>query len=96
MTVNTSLTGIFVGIYNKIKKEGRTYIPFTTVAKTALLGVYKECVKDGSVIAIEDLQKEEKENLVAECREQDIFFTNETLIQQCKCLHLIKAINDNS
>ena len=61
-----------------------------------MVGLYDLFVKDKSITPIEELPQEEKMKLTDECREMKIQYTNETLITQCKILHLIKEINNNS
>ncbi len=93
---NTALVIFFVGVYNQQKSVNRTYIPDTGVARVTLTAAYKEFVKDGSLVAIEDLTPPEKENLSRECRLQGMEFTNESLVRQCRTLHLIRLINNNT
>lgn len=94
--VNVALTGLFVNIYNKYKGENKTYIPNTSVAKITMIQVYESFIKEGILISIEKLSFEDKMSLVDECRATGATFTNETLIQQSKILHVIRTINNCS
>lgn len=97
MTINQSLSVVFVGMYNQRKEKGETYIPDFTVAKMTMTGLYNSFVRDGVLKPIEEISKEEKEKLVSECREvKNHNYTNETLTQTSKVLYLIKSINDYS
>lgn len=95
MSINQSLSVLFVGRYNDCKEKGVTHIPSTTVAKIVMLELYDKFINDGVVKPIEELTNEEKEKLVAECREvKNHNYTNETLTETSKILHLIKTINN--
>ena len=96
MNINNDLTVLFIKIYNEYKEKGQVYIPYTLAAQNILLLVYNQFVKDGSITKIEYLDIETKMKLVDECRKQDIVFTNESLTNQCRILHLFKVINDNT
>lgn len=94
---NISLCIFFVDMYNEWKAKGITLIPKTTVAQDVLLKAYDQLIlRDKVMLPIDLLTKEEKEKLVAECREvKDHNYTNETLIRDCKLLHVIKTIKNN-
>lgn len=95
MNIEVDLCVMFVGCYNRLKEHGITFIPDTDVAKYILIRTYNQFVKEGLLSSIEDLDVEEKKKLVAECREmKDVFYTNETLIRNCKILHVINLLNN--
>ena len=97
MNINHSLSVLFVGIYNDFKEKGETYIPNTEVAKITMISLYDKFVKEGVIKNIEDLTIEEKQNLVAECREvKNNNYTNKTLTTTSMILFLIKNINNYS
>ena len=91
--VNIALTRTFVNIYLKCKEEGSSYIPNTNVAKIILGEAYNEFTKHGEILPVEDLSEERKMELVAECKATGEAFTNDTLTNKCKILHVLKEIS---
>lgn len=91
MNIDNDLIITFASYYQKMQQEGKTYIPDTGVAKEVLIPMYDRLVKEG-LKPIEELTKEEKMELVAECRKDGKKYTNETLIEQSKILYLLKKI----
>lgn len=106
MNIEDDLCVICVNFYNYTKEEGVTYIPDTAVAKYALLKKYYLFIQYGYLQRIEDIPTEEKIELTTECRNiemkdrsgktERIRFTNETLTDYCRILHVIKFINNNT
>lgn len=66
--INTSLSVLFVNIYNERKNEGKNYIPFTKVAQVIMIGMYEKFVAENLIEPIEKLSETEKKLLVEECR----------------------------
>lgn len=94
METDDDLCSLFVNFYNSMREKGVTFIPNSAVAVNVMTRVYNRFVKYGELIKIEDLPKDEKMELVNECREmKGVFYTNESLIMGCKILHVIKLIN---
>ena len=69
MPLETDLLVIFANYYKKMKQEGKTYIPDTTVAKIIILELYEQYVTEG-LVQIENLSHEEKVNLAAKTAEK--------------------------
>lgn len=97
MNVYDWLSIDFIGWYNSAKKKGITFIPDTVVAKIVMGKLYDEFVRQGLLTKIEYLPVEEKVELTNECREvKDVLYTNKSLTENCRILHLIKFINKTS
>lgn len=96
-----SLSALYVGMYKKervmgIKINYLQHIIDSVISKKVMLLIYRDLIKDKWLTPIEDLPTYEKQQLVNECRDTGLFFTNETLIRSAKILHTIKFINANS
>lgn len=94
--INTSLSVLFVKIYNDRKAEDKNYIPCGSVAKEIMIKMYDKFVAENLIEPIEKLPETEKKLLVEECRLTGEDFTNETLITTSKIFHVIKQINSYS
>lgn len=95
--IHASLTLFFFDMYESYKAKGITRIPNTSLACEILLQQYDNFIlREKIMLPIELLSKEQKEKLVAECREvKNHNYTNETLIRDCKLLHVVKTIKNN-
>lgn len=97
MDIDVEVTKFFVDFYNDQKANGKTWIPDCKVSRYVMLREYRRLISYGQLIPIEYLPIEEKVALTTECREmKNIFYTNESLKINCKILHLINLINNNS
>lgn len=95
MNIDFHLSTMFIKFYNDLKRDGITFIPDTEVAKYIFLKGYNDYVRIKMLVPIEELESEEKMKLVSECREmKGVFYTNETLIRNCKILHVINLLNN--
>lgn len=94
--INATLSALFVNQYNRTKENGLPRVNFGGVARYVMIQVYNEFVKDKILMPIEELSFDDKMSLVDECRATGEFFTNETLIEQSKMLHVIRTINSNT
>jgi len=92
MTVDFNLSAFFVGIYNK-NKSSLDFLIESAVPKDVMKKVYETLIKDG-LVPIEKLPDEQKKELVKECRETGLTFTNQTLIEAAMILHTIKTISE--
>lgn len=93
--INATLSALFVNQYNRTIEQGCPRVNFGGVARYVMKQVYNEFVKDKTITPIEELSFDEKMSLVDECRATGGTFTNETLIEQSKMVHLIRTINKN-
>lgn len=91
MNIDESLTTLFVQYYQKMKREKKSYIPDTQVAKRILLRMYERFVSEG-LTPIENLNRQDKVSLTSECRMTGERYSNQSLIEQCKILYLIKKL----
>jgi hypothetical protein len=73
-------------------KDMLDYFIESEVPKRVLLRTYELLVRE-DLTPIEDLPEEIKKDLVRECRETGISFTNETLREAARILHTLKFIN---
>lgn len=73
-TVDEDLAGLFVEYYNRMKEEGKNYIPDTRVAKDVLVKIYDQYVDACKITPIEYLSLEEKQALVAECKKMGVLY----------------------
>lgn len=97
MEIDIDLCCLFVKHYNSHKEKGVVNIPDIEVAKIVMFRTYDKFIKDELIMPIELLPLNEKQDLVNECKEmKDIFYTNTSLTENCKILHLIKFINSNT
>lgn len=95
MNVDVELCSFFVSFYNAKKKEGVVFIPDIEVAKDVMGRLYKQYVNEGLIKPIQLLSNEEKVELTSECRLMEgVAYTNESLILNCKILHVINLINN--
>lgn len=89
--IELDLCPMFIGQYNRGNLD---YLITSEVPKIVLLRVYNLMLIVEGLIKIEDLPDEEqKKNLVTECRATGIKFTNESLREAARILHVIKFIN---
>lgn len=95
MTIQNNLVAFYLGMYNS-GQVSLMLLLTTGVAKEVFLSTYKMFVLDKSITPIEKLPEDEKIKLVSECKETGINFTNSTLTDSARILHIIKFINENS
>jgi hypothetical protein len=88
--IELELCPMFIGQYNKGLLN---YLITSDVPKIVLLRVYDLMLVEEKLIPIEKLPEEEKKNLVTECRATGIKFTNRSLIEAAKILHVVRFIN---
>lgn len=95
LTIENNLVGFYLSMYNAGTASLLLLID-TPVSKEVFLSTYKNFIKEKLIEPIEKLPEENKKELVKECRDTGLSFTNESLINSAKILHTIKFINDNS
>lgn len=94
MDIDANMTVLFTRIYNTHKAKGVVLIPDWIVAQICVLNVYNRLVIYEIIEPIENLALEEKQSLVDECRQvQGVKYTNRTLRNTCRILHVIKFYN---
>ncbi|HEY9362140.1 MAG TPA: hypothetical protein VIQ00_02680 [Chitinophagaceae bacterium] len=93
MTVTQDLSIFFIGMYNK-KKSTLNFLFEAYVPKHIFKREYEIMIRFYGLEPIENLNKERKKELVSECRATGIFFTNQTLIEAAKTLHVIQFLNE--
>jgi len=89
--IDLELASKFVAMYNRNKSMLDFFIE-SEVPKRVLLRTYELLVRE-NLTPIEDLPEEIKKDLVRECRQTGIKFTNETLRDAARILHTLKFIN---
>jgi hypothetical protein len=89
--IDLELASKFVGMYKRNKSMLDFFIE-SEVPKRVLLRTYDLLVRE-NLTPIEDLSEEIKMELVKECRQTGIRFTNETLRDAARILHTLKFIN---
>jgi len=94
--INTELILLFVKRYGEGKKNNIFHVPGGSVCNRVIRQAYKEFIADGYIKPLEQLTLEEKRLLLDECRAGGETFTNETLIQRCMNLHVIKFIQSTT
>ena len=92
MTVTQDLSIFFIGMYNN-NKSALNFLFEGYVPKHIFKREYEIMIRFYGLEPIENLGQEKKKELVSECRATGIFFTNQTLIEAAKTLHVIKFIN---
>ena len=92
MTVTQDLTAFFTTMYNN-QKSALSFLFEGYVPKYVFKKEYEVMIRFYGLEPIENLEEEKKKELVSECRATGIFFTNQTLIEAAKTLHVIKFIN---
>ena len=91
MTVDFTLSAFFVSLYKKDKKN-LDFLIESAAPKDVMGKVYEILVRENELIPIENLEESEKKELVKECRQTGIQFTNRTLTDAAKILHMVKFI----
>jgi Mg/Co/Ni transporter MgtE len=89
--IEIELCSTFVSQYKKGHLE---YLITSDVPKEVILKVYKILVNEKQITIIENLAEEEKKKLVDECRETGLKFTNKSLTNAAKILHVLKFFNE--
>ena len=92
MTVTQDLSIFFIGMYNN-NKSALKFLFEAYVPKHIFRREYEIMIRFYGLDRIENLEDEKKKELVSECRATGIIFTNQTLIEAAKTLHVIKFIN---
>lgn len=92
MTVDLNLLAFFASLYKKDKKN-LDFLIESAVPKDVMSKVYEIMIRFYGLEPIENLEEEKKKELVSECRATGLFFTNKTLTEAAKTLHVIKFIN---
>ena len=92
MTVTQDLSIFFIGMYNN-NKSTLNFLFEGFVPKYVFRKEYEIMIRFYGLEPIENLEQGKKKELVSECRATGIFFTNQTLIEAAKTLHVIKFIN---
>jgi hypothetical protein len=87
--IELELCPMFIGQYNKGLLD---YLITSDVPKIVLLRVYDLMLTEENLTPIENLPEDQKKNLVTECRATGITFTNESLREAARILHVIKFI----
>lgn len=95
VTITNNLVAFYLSMYNAGTASLLLLID-TPVSKDVFLSTYKMLIADKSIAKIEDLPNDDKIKLVTECRKTGLNFSNETLINASKILHVINFINANS
>ena len=95
-SITTSLAILLINEYDIFKKKGIALIPNTSVCKDVFLRLYKNFTDDKTFERIEDLPEDKKILLTQECRRTNKFYTNKTLIEDCKILYVILGIKGMS
>ena len=93
MLILEDLTVFFTGMYNR-DQSCLNYLFESHAPKYIYTRMYDKMVRLYGLTPIENLEEEEKKQLVSECRSTGIFFTNKTLIEAAKTLHVIKFLNN--
>ena len=88
MNVDLELYEFFMSMYNKDKSTLK-YLLESEPPKIVLTRICELLLLD-KMTPIEQLQEENKKQLVSECRATGLFFTNESLIRSAKILHTLK------
>jgi len=91
MTIDFTLSAFFIGLYKKDKKN-LDFLIDSGVPVNVMKRVYEIMLIDG-LTPVENLEESEKKELVKECRATGLQFTNRTLTDAAKILHVIKFIN---
>lgn len=91
--IELDLCPMFIGHYNKGYLD---YLITSVVPKIVLLKVYKLALREESLTPIENLSEDMKKSLVSECRATGIKFSNKSLIEAAKILHIVRFIKDKS
>jgi len=89
MRIEEELLVIFVQYYNKTK-----VVPYSYVAKFAILKMYNQFVREQLLIPIEDLKQEDKMKLFNTVKEKNKPKTKQEIISTCKILSVINLINE--
>ena len=89
--IEIELAAKFAGMYDR-QKSILDFLINSAVPKRVLLRTYELLVKE-NLTKIEDLPEEIKQNLVKECRQTGLSFTNETLRESARILHTLKFIH---
>jgi hypothetical protein len=82
-------------MYNK-DNSSLGFLLESFVPKYILINDYYYFVKTGDLIPIEDLEYEDKVELVEKCRSTGVKFTTEKLKNAARILHTINLINESS
>lgn len=88
--IELDLSAKFAGMYQR-QKSILDYLIDSEVPRRVLLKTYELLLQEG-LTKIEDLPEDLKMNLVRECRETRLIFTNETLREAARILHTLKFI----
>ncbi len=81
-------------IFFSVKKNNFP-LDFLITAKVpveVLSKYYEICIKTNEITPIEKLPESERRKLAVECRATGLFFSNRTLIQSAKILHILKSV----
>lgn len=85
------LSKTFLKMYDA-KRSNLDYLISSPVPVRIMVKVYNIFVHYGDIKKIEDLPEENKKELVDECRETGLKFTNETLRRSARILHTLKYL----
>lgn len=88
--IELDLSAKFAGMYQR-QKSILDYLIDSEVPRRVLLKTYELLLQEG-LTKIEDLPEDLKMNLVRECRDTRLIFTNETLREAARILHTLKFI----
>ena len=89
--IEIELAAKFTGMYQRQKGMLDFFIK-CEVPKRVMLKTYYLLIKE-DLTKIEDLPEDIKMNLVRECRDTGLKFTNESLRDAARILHTLKTIN---
>lgn len=88
--IELEISAKFAGMYQR-EKSMLDFLITSEVPRRVLLTRYKLFLNEG-LTKIEDLPEDKKKELVDECRETGLTFTNESLRQSARILHTLKFI----
>lgn len=88
--IELEISAKFAGMYKR-EKSMLDFLITSEVPRRVLLTRYKLFLNEG-LTKIEDLPEDKKKELVDECRETGLSFTNESLRQAARILHTLKFI----
>lgn len=89
--IEIELSAKFAAMYQR-EKSMLDFLVTSEVPKRVLLRRYELLLMDG-LSKIEDLTVEVKNELVKECRQTKLKFTNKSLTEAARILHVLKFIN---
>jgi hypothetical protein len=87
--IELELCPMFISQYNRGNLD---YLITSGVPKRVLLRVYDLMLVEENLTPIEKLPEEQKKSLATECRATGIKFSNESLREAARILHVIKFI----